>query len=97
MILSLVNFVNDMRIALSELDVFQRLFIHLENVKKHLCNSNLQKSSDDLESDLNMVTWQNFGTNILMAFFSYETITTLLIGNFTLKCSKVKGIPFSIF
>ena len=104
MILSLVNFVNDMRIALSELDVFQRLFIHPGNTKKHLCNSNLRKSSDYLDSDLNMVTLQNFETNILMAFFSYETITTLLIGIFTLKCSMSKGfhsqyfdISFSIF
>ena len=104
MILSLVNFVNEMRIALSELDVIQRLFLHLGNTKKYLCNSNWQKSSDYLESGLNMVTLQNFQTNILMAFFSYETITTLLIGIFTLKCSKSRGfhsqyfdISFSIF
>jgi len=35
-----------------------------------------------------MVSLQKSETNTLTAFFSYETITTLLIGIFTLKCSK---------
>ena len=97
MILSLVNFVKDMRIALSGLDVFQTFIFHLGNAKKHLCNSNLRKSSDHLESDLNLVTRQKFETNILTAYFSYETITTLLIGIFTLKCSMSKGFHSQYF
>ena len=88
MILPLVNFVKDMRTALSGLDILQRFIIHLENAKKHLCNSNMRNSGDHLESDLNMVSLQKSETNTLTAFFSYETITTLLIGIFTLKCSK---------
>ena len=88
MILPLVNFVKDMRIALSGLDIFQRFIIHLENAEKQFCNSNLRNSGDHLESDLNMVSLQKSETNTLTAFFSYETITTLLIGIFTLKCSK---------
>ena len=55
------------------------------------------KSSDYLESGLNMVTIQNFETNILMAFFSYETLSTLLIGIFTLKCSKSRGFHSQYF
>ena len=77
-----------MRTALSGLDILQRFIIHLENAKKHLCNSNMRNSGDHLESDLNMVSLQKSETNTLTAFFSYETITTLLIGIFTLKCSK---------
>ena len=48
----------------------------------------MRNSGDHLESDLNMVSLQKSETNTLTAFFSYETITTLLIGIFTLKCSK---------
>jgi len=77
-----------MRTALSGLDILQRFIIHLENAKKHLCNSNMRNSGDHLESDLNMVSLQKSETNTLTAFFSYETITILLIGIFTLKCSK---------
>jgi len=77
-----------MRTALSGLDILQRFIIHLENAKKHLCNSNMRNSGDHLESDLNMVSLQKSETNTLTAFFSYETTTTLLIGIFTLKCSK---------
>ena len=82
MILPLVNFVKDMRTALSGLDILQRFIIHLENAKKHLCNSNMRNSGDHLESDLNMVSLQKSETNTLTAFFSYETITNLLIGIF---------------
>ena len=77
-----------MRIALSGLDIFQRFIIHLGNAEKHFCNSNLRNSGDHLEFDLNMVSLQKLETNIFTAFFSYETITTLWIGIFTLKCSK---------
>ena len=90
MILPLVNLVKDMRIALSGLDIFQRFIIHLGNAEKHFCNSNLRNSGDHLEFDLNMVSLQKLETNTFMAFFSYETITTLWIGMFTLKCSKSK-------
>jgi len=48
----------------------------------------MRNSGDHLESDLNMVSLQKSETNTLTAFFSYETTTTLLIGIFTLKCSK---------
>ena len=88
MLLPLVNFVKDMRIALSALDIFQRFIIHLGNAEKHFCNSNLRNSGDHLEFDLNMASLQLFETNTLTAFFSYETITTLWSGIFTLKCSK---------
>ena len=88
MILPLVNFVKDMRIALSGLDIFQRFIIHLENAEKQFCNSNLRNSGDHLESDLNMVSLQKFETNSFTAFFSSEIITTLWIGIFMLKCSK---------
>ena len=77
-----------MRIALSGLDIFQSFIIHLGNAKKHICNSNLRNSGDHLEFDLNMVSLQKLETNTFTAFFSYETITTLWIGIFTLKCSK---------
>ena len=88
MILPLVNFVKDMRIALSGLDIFQRFIIRLENAEKQFCNSNLRNSGDHLESDLNMVSLQKFETNSFTAFFSSEIITTLWIGIFMLKCSK---------
>ena len=88
MILPLVNFVKDMRIALSGLDIFQRFIIHLENAEKQFCNSNLRNSGDHLESDLNMVSLQKFETNSFTAFFSSEMFTTLWIGIFMLKCSK---------
>ena len=88
MILPLVNFVKDMRIALSGLDIFQRFIIHLENAEKQFCNSNLRNSGDHLEFDLNMVSLQKFETNSFTAFFSSEIITTLWIGIFMLKCSK---------
>ena len=88
MILPLVNFVKDMRIALSGLDIFQRFIIHLENAEKQFCNSNLRNSDDHLESDLNMVSLQKFETNSFTAFFSSEMFTTLWIGIFMLKCSK---------
>ena len=88
MILSLVNFVKDMRIALSELDIFQKFVIHLGNTEKKNCKSNLRNSGDHLESDLNMVSLQKFETNSFMAFFSSEMFTTLWIGIFMLKCSK---------
>ena len=63
MILPLVNFFKDMRIALSGLDIFQRFIIHLENADKQIFNSNLRNSGDHLESDLNMVSLQKFETN----------------------------------
>ena len=88
MILPLVNFVKDMRIALSGLDIFQRFIIHLENAEKQFCNSNLRNSGDHLESDLKMVSLQKFETNSFTAFFSSEMFTTLWIGIFMLKCSK---------
>ena len=88
MILPLVNFVKDMRIALSGLDIFQRFIIHLENAEKQFCNSNLQNSGDHLESDLNMVSLQKFEIISFMAFLSFEIITTLWIGIFMLKYSK---------
>ena len=88
MILPLVNFVKDMRIALSGLDIFQRFIIHLENAEKQFCNSNLRNSGDHLESDLNMVSLQKFETNSFTAFFSHEIITTLWIGIFMSKCRK---------
>ena len=88
MILPLVNFVKDMRIALSGLDIFQRFIIQLENAEKQFCNSNLRNSGDHLESDLNMVSLQKFETNSFKAFLTSEIITTLWIGIFMLKCSK---------
>ena len=88
MILPLVHLVKDMQIALSWLDTFQRFIINLGNAEKHFCNSNLRNSGDHLEFDLNMVSLQKLETNTFTAFFSYETITTLWIGIFTLKCSK---------
>ena len=86
-----------MRIALSGLDIFQRFIIHLGNAEKHFCNSNLRNSGDHLEFDLNMASLQLFETNTLTAFFSYETITTLWIGMFTLKCSKSRIFYAHIF
>jgi len=45
----------------------------------------MRNSGDHLESDLNMVSLQKSETSTLTAFFSYETITTLLIGILTLN------------
>ena len=69
MILPLVNFVKDMRIVLSEVDIFRIFVKYLRNEKKHICNSSSRKKYDHLESEFTIVIMQRIEPN------SYVTST----------------------
>ena len=63
MILPLVNFVKDMRIVLSGLDIFWIFVKYLINEKKHMCNSSSRKKYDHLESEFEIVIMQRIEPN----------------------------------
>ena len=61
--LLLVNFVKDMRIVLSGLDIFWIFVKYLINEKKDTCNSSSQKKYDHLESEFEIVILQRIEPN----------------------------------
>ena len=61
--LPLVNFVKDMRIVLSEVDIFRIFVKYLRNEKKHMCNSSSRKKYDNLESEFTIVIMQRIEPN----------------------------------
>ena len=95
MILPLVNFVKDMRIVLSEVDIFRIFVNYLRNEKKHMCNSSSRKKYDHLESEFNIVTMQRIEPNSYGYRIKY--INVLRRDIFTLERSMFRNFYFRDF
>ena len=95
MILPLVNFVKDMRIVLSEVDIFRIFVKYLRNEKKHMCNSSSQKKYDHLESEFTIVIMQRIELNSYGYLLKH--INVLRKDIFTLERSMFRNFYFRDF
>ena len=92
MILPLVNFVKDMRIVLSEVDIFRIFVKYLRNEKKHMCNSSSRKKYDHLESEFTIVIMQRIEPNSYGYLIKH--INVLRNDIFTLERSMFRNFYF---
>ena len=92
MILPLVNFVKDMRIVLTGLDIFWIFVKYLINEIKHTCNSSSRKKYDHLESEFEIVIMQRIEPNSYG--YLIQHINVLRRDIFTLECSMFRNFYF---